>query len=141
MCSEYAAAYEGIHTPTMAETLAEYIITNLVWSFNLLAAVVIAYEARSIQVSLQSLRQLLLEPFGEAPSVSAASPEAGQGPNVLLDASSRRARYLPGPHTVHSHTMHLPSRALLIACTMCGTGTCWVTLSSCSRRRPCTRLS
>ena len=29
----------------------------------------------------------------------------------------------PGPpHMVHSHTLHLPLGALLIWCTMCGTG-------------------
>ena len=28
----------------------------------------------------------------------------------------------PGPHRVHSHTVHLPLGALLMTCTMCGTG-------------------
>ena len=28
----------------------------------------------------------------------------------------------PGPHMVHSHTVHLPLGALLSPCTMCGTG-------------------
>ena len=29
----------------------------------------------------------------------------------------------PGPHKMHAHTVHLALSALLIPCTMCGTGT------------------
>ena len=41
----------------------------------------------------------------------------------------------PGPHMVHCHTVHLPLGALLIWCTMCGTGRTPCSFDTCARRR------
>ena len=43
-------------------------------------------------------------------------------PIYFYSPSKIFAPYVTGPHMVHSHTVHLPFGALLIPCTMCGTG-------------------
>ena len=40
-----------------------------------------------------------------------------------LTQKPQKREYRPGPHSVHSHTVHLPPGALLIWCTVRGTGT------------------